>query len=246
MENFELTNGNEEKKNGGTRGRKPKTENPEYEKIIEEQKRTIETMQAQMVEMQKQFSSMLAIMNNGGNAQKEEKREKEYVRVGCRTFSGATLCTKDESIQYLFEAGDVKDILAEDMKLIFRDSGLRNNKALFEKGLFYFLDEEDYNTYGIRPRVDLSVENIKRIVTQHDVDKMIREVKEMTKDKADLSIVHSLKFTIAQMWIDKENQPLKNWSYENRVALENYFGNKFDDLIANIGLYNFVKANRAR
>lgn len=213
----------------------------DYKKIIEEQNKQIEQMQQQM----QQMAAMFSMFQNAG-AQVGQQKGKENVLVGCRAFSGAVLSTKDESVQYNFEVGEEKEIPYDDLKLILKENGVRNNKRLFEKGLFYFVDEEDYRSFGIKPRVDLSVENIKRIVTEPDIDKMIREVKEITKDKVDWAVTHSLKFTIAQMWVDKENQPLKNWSYENRVALENYFGNKFDDLIAGIGLINFVKQSRNR
>lgn len=218
---------------------KPKVD---YAKIVEEQRQQIEEMQKQM----QQMTAMFAMFQNGGLNFPNQHAQKESARIGCRAFSGVTLSTGDESIQYSFEVGDEKDIPLDDLKQLLKENGTRNNKRLFEKGLFYFVDPEDYKTFGIKPRVDLSIENIKRVVTEPDIDKMIREVKEMTKDKVDWAITHSLKFTIAQMWVDKENQPLKNWTYANRVALENYFGNKFDDLIAGIGLYNFVKQSRHR
>ena len=214
----------------------------DYAKIIEEQNKQIEAMQQQM----QQMTAMFAMLQNGGFNFANNANKKEEVRIGCRAFSGITLSTRDESIQYTFEVGDEKDIPIEDMKQLLKENGTRNNKKLFEKGLFYFVDKEDYKTFGITPRVDLSIENIKRIVTEPDIDKMLREVKEITKDKVDWAVTHSLKFTIAQMWVDKETQPLKNWTYANRVALENYFGNKFDDLIASIGLHNFVKQSRRR
>lgn len=214
----------------------------DYAKIVEEQRQQIEEMQKQM----QQMATMFAMLQNGGMNFANNSLKKENVKIGCRAFSGITLSTRDESIQYSFEVGDEKDIPIDDLKQLLKENGTRNNKRLFEKGLFYFVDEEDYKTFGIKPRVDLSIENIKRIVTEPDIDKMIREVKEMTKDKVDWAITHSLKFTIAQMWVDKDNQPLKDWTYANRVALENYFGNKFDDLIAGIGLYNFVKQSRHR
>ena len=214
----------------------------DYTKIIEEQRKQIEAMQQQM----QQMSAMFAMLQQGGLGSVPQPNKKENVAVSCRAFSGIPLCTTDESIQYFFEVGDVKDIPIDDLKQLLKENGKRNNKKLFEKGLLCFVDEEDYKAFGIKPRVDLSVENIKRIVTEPDIDKMIREVKTMTKDKVDWAVTHSLKFTIAQMWVDKENQPLKNWAYENRVALENYFGNKFDDLIASIGLNNFVKQSRHR
>lgn len=214
----------------------------DYAKIVEEQRQQIEEMQKQM----QQMATMFAMLQNGGMNFANNSSQKENVRIGCRAFSGIPLSTRDESIQYSFEVGDEKDIPIDDLKQLLKENGTRNNKRLFEKGLLYFVDEDDYKTFGIRPRVDLSIENIKRIVTEPDIDKMIREVKEMTKDKVDWAITHSLKFTIAQMWVDKDNQPLKDWTYANRVALENYFGNKFDDLIAGIGLYNFVKQSRHR
>lgn len=197
-------------------------------------------MKKEVCDLKDQMSKvleLLAIRNT-----KEEKKEQGTVKIGCRSLAGSCLRNKDESIIYEFRVGEERDVDVEDLKQIFKDGApILKNRALFEKGIFYFVDEKEYQKWGIKKRVDLSWDTIRKLVTMPDANEMIRKIKDITRDKTDLAITHCLKFTVAQMIVDRTTEPLRGWRYENRIALENYLGNKFDDLIANIGLYNLVR-----
>lgn len=211
---------------------------------ITELKETIKTQEIMINELKAQVQTLIALATKGNEPKEiqEEGNGIEYVTVGCRAFSGASLANKDESICYSFWVGEEKQIDIEDLKEVLKDSGLRRNKIWFEKGLFYFKDEKYYKYFAINKRVDLTWQNIKSIIMTPDIDLMIRKVKDLTKDKKDLAITHTLKYIIAQMLVDPSN-PLLGFSYSSKVALENYFGNKFDELINYAGVYNILRKN---
>ena len=231
-----------EKKRG--RPSAPKEDYEEKIKKLEETNeillKTNENLQKMYESTQKQLSAVMDIIAKN-NQSTSTKQEGATVKIGCRAFSGACLRNRDETILHLFAAGEEQDIDAEDLRQILKDNSVITARSLFEKGIFYFVDKEEYAKWGIKQRVDLSQEAIVKLVTNTDIDAMIRNVKEITKDKTDVSLTHSLKFIIAQMIIDNKNEPLRNWRYENRIALENYLGNKFDDLITNVGLPNMLR-----
>ena len=204
----------------------------------------VKQLEQDNADLKKQLQALMSAIMANGTRVEPKAEEPKTVKVGCRAFSGACLRNKDESIIYYFSAGEERDVDVEDLKMIFKDGAILKNRALFEKGIFYFVDNDQYSKWGISQKVDLSLDAIKAIVTEPDVDVMIRKVKELTKDKTDTNVTHSFKFIIAQMMVDNEKEPLRSWRYENRVALENYLGNKFDELIANVGLYNIVRQMR--
>ena len=162
--------------------------------------------------------------------------------VGCRAFSGAPLVNQDESLNYSFACGEEKEIDISDLKEILKDNGVRKNKILFRDGIFYFKNPEYYDYFGIKNFIDLSDNAIKKIVLTDDVNSMIRKVKEITKDRANYRVTHTLQYKVAQMIVD-DSQPLMGWRYDARKALEDYLGVKFDDLVAYTGLYNILRKN---
>lgn len=210
-------------------------------KLNEELKKTIEEQAAQIAELQASLKMMMSAYTQTAQVA-QQKPQKETVVVGCRAFSGAPLSNQDESVCYTFACGEEKEIDVSDLKDILKDNGLRKNKVLFRDGLFYFKDKSYYDYFGIKNVIDLSDEAIKEIVLTDNVDSMLRKVKEITKDRTNFNVMHTLKFKIAQMIVD-ESQPLLGWRYDSRKALEDYLGNKFDDLVAYTGIYNILRKN---
>lgn len=217
---------------------KLKAENSKLEKIISEQKSDFDS---KMQDMEMKINLLMATLTQSSkNAKTETAEEAKEVVVGCRAFSGAALSTSDGTICYIFKGGEEKHIDIEDLKTLLRESGVRNNKTLFADGLFYFIDEKMYKEFRIKRTSDLSKENIIKLLLVDDVDEMLRGIKDFTNNKSKMAVTHTMQFMIAQMLIDESN-PLAFWKYENRKALETYLENRFDDLIAQSGIFNIIR-----
>ena len=104
---------------------------------------------------------------------------------------------------------------------------------MFEDDIFYFVNPEDYSRFKIKKRIDLSRENIIRILNLDPI-KMIDEVNLLTNNLVDFAVMHNFQFEVVKLLIDKTN-PLANWKYENRRHLERYLRQNFDDLEAAVG-----------
>lgn len=209
-------------------------------KTNEELKKTIETQANEIADLKEQVASLIALMGKAVSVQQPKKEEEKTAVVGCRAFSGAPLVNQDESLNYSFACGEEKEIDISDLKDLLKDSGVRKNKILFRDGIFYFKDPQYYDYFGIKNVVDLSDNAIKKIVLTDDVNSMIRKVKEITNDRTNFRVTHTLQFKVAQMIID-DSQPLMGWRYDARKALEDYLGIKFDDLVAYTGLYSILR-----
>ena len=82
------------------------------------------------------------ITKSTGGLYTVEKKDGTSVKVGCRAFSGACLRNRDETILHLFAAGEEQDIDVEDLRQIFKDNSVIKARSLFEKGIFYFVDNK--------------------------------------------------------------------------------------------------------
>lgn len=190
---------------------------------------------AKIDELSRNFAGLQAqielLMRSGFTPSKPV--EEEDILVKCRAIYGAVLATNDGKLVFNFGCEEEKYINSEDLKVVLKESG-RDNKKLFENDVLYFDDEENYTKFKIKKRVDMSRENIIKIITMEDPVEMIDEVNKLTNNLVNFSITHSFQFEVVKLLIDKSN-PLKNWKYENRVKLENYIGQKWDDLMAAVG-----------
>lgn len=210
---------------------KIKQRNKDLEAQMQEMNRALVAMQSQMLELGQ-------TANNGDNVQNEKDEE---VVIGCRAFSGCPLSNLDESIAFKLECGEEKYILVDDLKELFKDNMYKHNKVLFQKGVFYFTDESNYERFRIKKEKDLTPSNICRILLLQDINSVITEFNALTNSKTDATIMHTVLFMIA-MLLDDEKRPLKDWDYDNRVVLEKYIGEtfKFDTIKANVNWYKYL------
>lgn len=200
-----------------------KAENQKKDDQIRELSLAMEKMQAQMEAFMKGAMA---------NAKASSKEDSEDVLVGCRGIYGGVLSTSDDSLSFKFECDEEKYINSDDLKLLFRDSK-RGNKTNFEKDLFYFVDASNYDKFKIKKRVDLSPENIARILSLPAYD-MIDAFNALTNNKNHFWTVLDFQYQVVKMMVKKDSR-LANWSYENRHELEKYIGQKFDYLLASVG-----------
>lgn len=200
-----------------------KAENKAKDDKINELSQMMEKMQAQMDAFMK--GAMV-------NAKASSKEDNEDILVGCRGIYGGVLSTSDDSLSFKFECDEEKYINSDDLKLLFRDSK-RGNKTNFENDLFYFVDGSNYDKFKIKKRVDLSPENIARILSLPPYD-MIDAFNALTNNKNHFWTMHDFQYQVVKMMIKKDSR-LANWSYDNRHELEKYIGQKFDYLLASVG-----------
>lgn len=200
-----------------------KKENEEKDKKLDELSKNFALMQEQLAKL----------MSQPSGASKLKDDDEEDVLVGCRSIYSNCLATNDGRCSYSFNCDDQKYVSAEDLRQIFRESN-RNTRGLFEDDVFYFVNPKDYERFKIKKRVDLSPENIIRILTTLDTHSMIDEINKMTNSKLNFAVLHNFQFEVVKLLIDDSN-PLANWKYDDRRTLEEYLGQKFDDLMAAVG-----------
>lgn len=200
-----------------------KAQNEEKDNQIKELSLAIEKMQAQMEAFMKGATTV------NGSLSKDENEE---VLIGCRGIYGGVLATSDNKLSFKFECDEERYIDSDDIKELFRDSK-RKNKINFENDIFYFVDKKYYIKFKIKKRIDLSPDNISRILclSTHD---MIDEFNALTNNKNNFRIMHEFQFQVVKMLV-KNDPRLFNWSYDNRHRLEEYIGQKFDNLLASVG-----------
>jgi hypothetical protein len=194
---------------------------------------------AKFNQMQAQLDTLLKIVGSTTKQTKVEDSE-EDIAIGCRVFAGLSMSTPDGMQNITFRCGEQKFISLEDLVIYLKESK-RNNKSLFANGLLYFYDEKYYDKFKIKKLVDLSEENILKILLIEDKNEMIRKVSELTNGLKKKFVTHTFKFIIADMLV-RNPLKLKFWNYDSRIELENYIGVKFDTLIANAGMYRSIKS----
>lgn len=194
------------------------------------------TLGNKLAEMEKMMNLLMMKVNDSNPSENDE----DEAVVVSRNFMKTALQSPDGSVFVEFRTGEQKYIPAEDMRLILKENSVRKNKQLFEKGLYYFKNPEDYKRFKITPRKDLSYEHVKDIITTENIDDMIAQFDEITNNGRDRAVTHVFAFEIVEMLKDRE-VPLRNWRYENRVALETRIGRKFDDLIAESCYFDLLR-----
>ena len=149
------------------------------------------------------------------------KEADNEVIIGCRILQGVGWGdpAKDEG-EIRLRFNEEQTVTVSDMKKFFRQASIRK---LFEDGICYFVNEEDYALFNIRKHIDLSGENLLEILSG-DVNSIIRELDKMTESKKNGSIVNCMVFRIC----DRIRKNELKWDYYTRKAIEDYFGVEFD------------------
>lgn len=205
------------------------TELEQLKKLNEEKDKEIAELSKNMLNMQQQLNELMQKMMSKTN---DLPNHTEEVVVGNRSIYGSLLATNDDKIHITFNCNEEKAVDVEDLKTLFKE-GIRDNRLLFEEDTLYFKDPANYARFKIKKKVDLSEENIVRILMLPSHD-MIDEINKLTNSLTNFRITHALQFEIVKLLISKD-KPLNNWSYDNRNTLENYIGQKFDNLMAAVG-----------
>lgn len=207
---------------------KPKEDIELKEEIkVEETQKTEESQEVialrkQVEEMKKAMEELMKIKANEPSQKVFVKQEDDEVVIGCRVLQGIGWgAPEDPAGEIRLRFNEEQVVTVSDMKRFFRKHSIRK---LFENGLCYFTEPENYALFNIRKYIDLSDENLIRVLTQEDTNDVIRELDEITTHKKNSSIVNCVVFRICDM-IRKNTL---DWDYYKRKAIEDYFSMEFD------------------
>lgn len=198
-----------------------------------------DSMRSDMDALKAQMDMLLQMATGKSVAQKEEAVEEPDVEIGYHGFTDMIVESTDSTVSLRFSPAEIKTIPYEDMKTILKENQFRKNKKLFEKDILYFVNEEDYARFKIRKNIDFSDEEIKEILFTPNKDDMLRKFKAFTNNGKDRTIVFIFQYRVVEMLLSPK-KPLRNWDYENRLALEDYMGVKFDRLIEYSGIFKML------
>jgi hypothetical protein len=207
---------------------KPKEDIELKEEIkVEETQKTEESQEVialrkQVEEMKKAMEELMKVKANEPSQKVFVKQEDDEVVIGCRVLQGIGWgAPEDPAGEIRLRFNEEQVVTVSDMKRFFRKHSIRK---LFENGLCYFTEPENYALFNIRKYIDLSDENLIRVLTQEDTNDVIRELDEITTNKKNSSIVNCVVFRICDM-IRKNTL---DWDYYKRKAIEDYFSMEFD------------------
>ena len=194
-------------------------ENASLKKELEEMMKNYKDMQLQLQNMLIAQQSQVLSSNKVGDGS---------AIVGCRIFNGATLSSQGGDISIAIPYLGEEEITYSELKEIFKSPF--NYKNMFKKGILYFVNEEDYTRFSVKPEIDLSDENLIKILSEKSYTDIVTYFQTITKDKKDLMEVFALIYQVARLIDDKK----VDLDYEIRSNLEKYFDVEFSALIYNL------------
>ena len=209
-------------------------------KELQERDKTINDLTNSMDSLKAQLDILMKSMQQQPNI-KDDDRD---IEVFCRTFYPVTLSAMNDQKKFTIQGMGSAYININELKLFLRDT-TSGSLTLFKNDILYFKDESLYEELKIKKEIDLSDENIIKIITMEDTNEMINKVAELTNYKVNFAVLHAFQYLVVKLTLDK-NKPLKNWSYENRRILESYIGQKFDDLSRAINAYDMICLGKKR
>lgn len=202
-----------------------KTVNKSEEKKVEEIKEPISKENEEVSELKKQIEEMKKAMealiaNSNAAAPSNSvviKESDDEIEIGTRMIQGIGFTSTDETISLRMDYNQIQALSLSEMKKLLRQQEI---KRLFENGVCYFVKQEDYALLGIRNAIDLSTENLQRILISGNLNEIVRELNSMTSNLKNSTVVHCLIFRICDMIRKGE---LANMDYTTRTGLSNYF-----------------------
>ena len=189
---------------------------------VQEENSEVATLKKQLEEMKKAMKELMdskaAVPSQGVVIRQQE----DEVVIGCRVMQGVGWGDPAQpggEIRLRFN--EEQTVTVSDMKIFFRKHSVRK---LFEDGLCYFTNPEDYVIFNIRKTIDLSNENLINILNNKDINEIIRKLDDITENKKKSNIINCIVFRICDMIRKSE----LNWDYYARTAVESYFGMEFE------------------
>ena len=182
----------------------------------------VDALKKEIEELRKAMKELVSSQAETASTKLIVKQEDDEVVIGCRVLQGIGWGDPSEPAgEIRLRFNEEQTVTVSDMKRFFRKHSIRK---LFENGLCYFTEPENYALFNIRKYVDLSNENLTKILTQKDVNDIIRDLDNLTENKKNSSIINCIVFRICDMI---RNNVL-TWDYYTRKAIEDYFSMDFD------------------
>ena len=143
------------------------------------------------------------------------------IAIGCNAVYGVTLRAPNGEIEIDVNYGEITNITSDDVKTLLKRNSTRK---LFISGIVYFVDETEYDNFGVKRRASLNDDYI--ISTFLKGNDAIREYfEEATSRKYDSNVMNILFYKIIVMNLEGK---FGNLPYEIRTLIEDYFGMKID------------------
>ena len=143
------------------------------------------------------------------------------IAIGCNAVYGVTLRAPNGEIEIDVNYGEITNITSDDVKTLLKRNSTRK---LFISGIVYFVDETEYDNFGVKRRASLNDDYI--ISTFQKGNDAIREYfEEATSRKYDSNVMNILFYKIIVMNLEGK---FGNLPYETRTLIEDYFGMKID------------------
>ena len=201
------------------------------DKEIQEMKTQMEMQemktQMEMQEMKIQMEMLMKQMMTTNQSVQVGKTNDIDVAVGCRALNGACLANKNGDIEYNIKYKEIDYIPYNELKECFK-SNVNNYKDLFAKGIFYFEDEAMYDEFMIKNRIDLSEENLVKILLSNQVpflDKLY------IRGQKDVVLYMTVLYLVAELYSEGK---LNEWSWDGRNTFETHYKIRLDDIVRQI------------
>lgn len=180
-------------------------------------------------ELMEKLEAVLAINEQLASENRSQKMMLEALKngdtrniaVGCNAVYGVTLRAPNGEIEIDVGYGEIINITNEDVKTLLKRNSTRR---LFISGIVYFVDESEYENFGIRRRANLNDDYIINIF-KNSTDEIRNYFEEATSRKYDNNVMNTLFYKIVVM---NMNGKFGNLPYEVRTLIEEYFGMKMD------------------
>ena len=180
-------------------------------------------------ELMEKLEAVLAINEQLASENRSQKMMLEALKngdtgnvaIGCNAVYGVTLRAPNGEIEIDVDYGDTINITNEDVKTLLKRNSTRK---LFISGIVYFVDESEYENFGIRRRANLNDDYIINTLKKNP-DDIRAYFEEATSRKYDSNVMNTLFYKIVVM---NKDGKFGNLPYEVRTLIEEYFGMRMD------------------
>lgn len=188
------------------------------EDIKKEDNNEIDVLKKQIEEMKKIISDMNSSPKNVVMKQSEEE-----IEIGTYMLQGVGLTsTTDKTLSISIPYNSIQALDLSEMKKLLRQQNIRE---LFENGVCYFVNKEDYALLGINNHIDLSDDTLEELLNLKNVNEIIKKLNIMTSSLQNATVTNCIIYRICKMIKDNKLEKLE---YITRKSLEDYFGLPFE------------------
>lgn len=174
--------------------------------------------QSALVEMFKQQAQQANQLQQATIETKADDDLGETIMVGCNAVYGVTLTSQKGDVVLQFEYGEEVECDRADLKEVFKKA---SNKKVFEQGLCYFDDDNEYKEFRIKRTFIYDEDEIMDLINGGDANQIYSWLDGKTKTKTNIDIMHMILYKLADLELDKR---LERIPYASRATIEKFFG----------------------